>query len=488
MHSFRGSFIAGRFVPAVSGALFESVNPALPAHVVLRAVSDTSAVGAAVDAARAALPGWRRTPLDERVAMLRRLQERLPHHADGIARAITAEMGKPLSEARVEAASIGARLDGIVALLPHALPPSPDPSAGQQRWHSLGVTAVVGPFNYPIHLLNTYVLPALVTGNTVVAKPSEVTPLAGQLYAALFEDAGLPPGVFNLVQGLGTTGAALVSHPDVRNVIFTGSYHTGRAIREATFDQPWKKVVLELGGKNTAIVLDDADLPQATREILLGALLTTGQRCTATSRVIASPAVVDELRARLMDALPRVLPGDPLDEATFMGPLATRASRDRYLHLLQAAREEGAVVHVESRASQNGSWVSPSLYEARGPLRLLHEEAFGPNLVFEAASSEDDAIARAAQGSYGLSAAVFSARREMLERVWDDVPAGIVNFNRSTNGASGALPFGGIGRSGNFQPGGSLSPRLCTYPVAMMEQAHGAITANPLLARLLEAE
>jgi succinylglutamic semialdehyde dehydrogenase len=336
-----------------------------------------------------------------------------------------------------------------------------------------------------VHLLNTHVIPALVTGNTVVCKVSEVTPLSGQRYAELFEDAGFPAGVFNLVHGLGATGAALTGHPDVSGVIFTGSYHTGRLVRQQTFDQPHKKVALELGGKNPALVLDDADLEQATREIVLGALLTTGQRCTATSRVVVTPGIAGALRERLVDAFSRIEPGDPADDATFMGPLANRAARERFAKGLAAGRDEGAKVLVESRPIDGGYYVTAGLYEVRGDERLVQDELFGPHVCFEVARDEDDAFTRAARSGYGLAASLFSARTEAFERFYDEVPAGVFNFNRSTNGASGLLPFGGVGRSGNWHPAGSSAPRITTYPVALMKAPFGERTANSQLDRAL---
>ncbi|MCA9545976.1 MAG: aldehyde dehydrogenase family protein, partial [Myxococcales bacterium] len=312
---------------------------------------------------------------------------------------------------------------------------------------------------------------------------------AGQRYAELFEDAGFPAGVFNLVQGQGDVGAALVAHVGVDGVIFTGSYATGRRIRQATFDQPHKMVSLELGGRNPAVVLDDADLEQAVREILLGALLTTGQRCTATSRVIATPGVAPALRERLADALRRIQPGDPTDPKTLMGPLATQDAQRRFLALLAQARAEGAKVLVESEARPGGAYVTASLYEVEGTEGFLAEELFGPHLDFEVAADEADAFARAARGPYGLSASLFSARPETLDAFYDEVRAGVINFNRSTNGASGLLPFGGTGMSGNWRAGGSASPRLSTYPVAVMQVPHGHVTAHPALeAQLSGAE
>ena len=481
MESFRGNYIGGEFVLA-DGERFVSTNPASPRHTVFAAISAPDQVDRAVQAARAALGPWRRLPLSERIAAVGRIKDVLPRHVERLADAVRLEMGKVRSEARLEARSIAAKITTVVDLLPQTLPPGGGPDApGITRWHALGVVAVLGPFNFPIHLMHTHVVPALLTGNTVIAKPSEVTPLVGQRYAELLDDAGLPAGVFNLVHGLGDVGAALTTHSAVRGVTFTGSYHTGRIIRQATLDQPYKKICLELGGKNAAVILDDADLDQAEREILLGALLTTGQRCTATSRVIATKGIAGRLKDRLKQAFSRIQPGDPQLVDTFMGPLATAASRDRFLRLCRAGREEGMGVVVESRSLAGGFYVTPALYLAHGGERLLHEELFGPHVSFEVAEDMDDAFARAADSPYGLSASLFTAREALFEDFYDRVTAGVMNLNRSTNGASGQLPFGGIGMSGNFRPTGALSPRMVTYPVAVMRVPFGQVTPHTAL-------
>jgi len=478
---FRGNYIGGAFHSVATGELFASRNPARGHEVVTQARADVSAVEPAVAAAHAAVVHWRRATPETRVGALRAVQAKVGDHVEPIAQAITAEMGKPLAEARVEARSISGKIEGVIGQLGAELPPASPGAPGEQRFHALGVMVVIGPFNFPVHLLNTHIVPALLTGNTVVAKPSEVTPLSGQRYAELFEDAGFPAGVFNLVHGLGETGAALVTHPDVSGVVFTGSYETGRRIRQATFDQPFKKVCLELGGNNPAVVLDDADLEQAAREILLGALLTSGQRCTATSRVIATPGIADALEARLVSAFAAIQPGDPLSEDTLLGPLATEDSRRAFLDALALAREEGACALVGGESVAGGAFVTPALYRVSGNEPSLREEVFGPFVAFERAAGDDDALARAADNLYGLSASLFSAREEMLEIFYDRVRVGVVNFNRSTNGASGLLPFGGVGKSGNWRPAGSGAPRLCTYPVAVMRAAHGALTPNAAL-------
>lgn len=478
--TFRGDYIGGAFRPS-AGEGFASRDP-YTGETVCEARADVAAVDAAVDAARAAAKGWRRAPIDERIAALEAVRAKVAAHVERIAEAITAEMGKPIAEARGEAASIAGKIDGVIAGLPHELPPAAPGAPGEQRFHALGVVGIIGPFNFPVHLCNTHVVPTLLVGNTVVVKPSEVTPLCGQRYAELFDDAGFPAGVFNLVHGLGATGAALAAHPGLDGLVFTGSYATGRRIRQATFDQPHKKVSLELGGRNPAVVLDDADLDQAVREIALGALLTSGQRCTATSRVIATPGIADALCDRLTALFENARPGDPRDEATLFGPLAHLQARDRFVAALAAARKQPTVeVLVESRTDGPGACVSPSLYRVRGDEPHLKDELFGPHVDFEVARDDADAFARAADNPYGLSASLFTARIEALDDFYDTVRVGVVNLNRSTNGASGLLPFGGIGMSGNWAPAGSCAPRLTTWPVAVMQAKFGELTPNAAL-------
>ncbi|MCA9539856.1 MAG: aldehyde dehydrogenase family protein [Myxococcales bacterium] len=468
-HAFLGNFINGRFCAVKSGVGFASINPATEDEPVLAALADAEAVDAAVQAAADAAKAWRRAPLATRVEALRRVQARVPAHRERMAEAISAEMGKPIAEARVEAGSVASKIEDVIGQLDHELPPAAPGAPGEQRFHALGVIGIIGPFNFPVHLINTHLIPALLTGNTVVAKPSEVTPLAGQRYAELFADADLPPGVFNLVHGLGETGARLVAHPGVQGIVFTGSYATGRRIRQATFDQPHKKVCLELGGRNPAVVLDDADLEKAVAEIRLGAFLTTGQRCTATSRVIATPGIASALQAELVRLCEETLPGDPRADGTFMGPLATHAARDRFQRdVAEAAAAAGVTVRVKSRSLPGGAYVTPSLFAVEGRPPHLDRELFGPHLDFEVAADAADAIARAADNAYGLSASIFTRDADAIDDFCDAVRAGVININRSTNGASGRLPFGGTGMSGNWMPAGSGAPRLCTFPVAVM--------------------
>jgi acyl-CoA reductase-like NAD-dependent aldehyde dehydrogenase/4-aminobutyrate aminotransferase-like enzyme/GNAT superfamily N-acetyltransferase len=493
-----GDYINGAFVKQ-GGEPFASYNPARQGEVIFTAHEQQGSVDRAVSAARSALRDWRRgdaplspegvkIALERRIEALRSVAALVPKHQRRIAEAICLEMGKPLSEAMVEAGSIKSKIEGVISQLDYTLPGAPQGAPGEQRFHPLGVITVIGPFNFPIHLLNTHIIPALLTGNTIVVKPSEVTPLCGQRYAELFNAANFPAGVLNVVQGQGGVGAALSGHPGVNGVIFTGSYDTGRKIRQSTFDQPHKKVCLELGGKNPAVVLDDADLDQVTREILLGALLTTGQRCTATSRVIATEQIALALKQRLVHAFKHIRPLDPLDPDCFLGPLANEASQKRFLSLLAQGRAEGAEPWVESEAILGGAFVTPSIYGVSGDEAYLQQELFGPHLSFQIVKDKDEALAWASRNTYGLSASLFTRNAEAFEEFYDEVSAGVLNWNRSTNGASGLLPFGGVGKSGNWHPAGSEGPRLSTYPVAVMRVPYGQINAHAALERQLNID
>lgn len=304
MDEGRGDFIDGSFRkvrgPHDEGVAVMSRDPARDFQPVFRAATSTQNVDAAVDAARRAQPAWNALGVEGRRKHMHALKAAFDEHVDKMARTITREMGKPIREATAEAKSLGDRIplileDGLkrIATL------KPDGVAGEARAHPQGVLAVVGPYNYPAHLVNAHVIPALVTGNTVIIKPSEVTPGVGELYATCVERAGLPRGVVNMVQGGGDVGKVLVAHPGLDGVLFTGSWKTGRAITEANLDQPHKILALEMGGKNVAVVCDDADLSQALAAVIQGAFLTAGQRCTATSRLLVFARVAE----RFLDAL-----------------------------------------------------------------------------------------------------------------------------------------------------------------------------------------
>jgi succinylglutamic semialdehyde dehydrogenase len=437
--------------------------------------------GAAIGAARAAWPGWRDAPAAKRAACLERFADELRREREALAELIALEIGKPRWEALGEVdamiAKVGITLgEGLELLAERAFDAGPGQTA---RWRNpaRGVMAVLGPFNFPGHLVNGHVVPALATGNCVVIKPSEKAPAVGQAYAQILHRAGFPRGVANVVQGDGALGAALAAHPDVDGVLFTGSWTVGRALLAATLDQPWKLVALEMGGKNAVLVCDDADLDAAANAIAFGACATSGQRCSATSRVFAFPEIADALVAKLARLLRELRTGDPLDPGVFMGPVIAASARERHALVHHWARCEGAETIVAGGpcdGPRRGHWVRPSLHRVPRldpASRYQREEHFVPDVFVHEVDSLEAATAAIDASDYGLVASVFSADRANYERVAREVRVGLINWNAPTIGASSKLPFGGLKRSGNGHPAGATSPLYCTHPLASLEIA-----------------
>jgi len=436
-------------------------------------------VDAAVAAARAAWPAWRDARASERALCLERFASELRRERDALAELIALEVGKPRWEALAEVEAMIGKVEitlgqAIELVAERSFEAGPGQTA---RWRNpaRGVLAVLGPFNFPGHLVNGHVLPALATGNCVVIKPSEKTPAFGQAYAQLLHRAGFPRGVANLVQGDGALGSALAAHAEIDAVLFTGSWAVGRALLAATLDQPWKLVVLEMGGKNAVLVCEDADLRAAANAIAFGACATAGQRCSATSRVFAFPEIADALIGELARLLRGLRVGDPLDPGTFMGPLIASSARERHALLHHWARCEGAepiVVGGPCEGPRRGHWVRPSLHRVarlEPASRYQREEHFAPDIFVHEVDSLDTAIAAIDASDYGLVASVFSADRASYECVAREVRVGLVNWNAPTVGASSRLPFGGLKRSGNGHPAGATSTLYCTYPLASLE-------------------
>ncbi len=437
------------------------------------------AVERAVRAARRAWPGWRDASLETRAECLRRLGDRIESDAPALAELIAREVGKPIWEARTEVAALRAKIDITLAdgLALVAETSFEMVSGRRARWrgHPRGVLAVLGPFNFPVHLPHGHIVPALATGNTVVFKASDKTPAVGQRYAELMERAGFPPGVVNVIQGDGSSGAALAAHPDVDGVLFTGSFAVGQRIRESTFAQPAKLLALEMGGKNGVLVCEDADLDAAAESIAYGACLTSGQRCSATSRVIVLRRVARPLADRLVRLLAEVRHGDPLDESVFMGPVIDATARRRHGELHAEARAQGAACLLQGGPAEGprpGHYVRPSLHRLTGldrESRYQMEEHFVPDVALLEVADLEQAIAALDATPYGLVASVFSRDRERFERVYRETHHGLLNWNTSTVGANSRLPFGGVKRSGNDRAAGVASTLYTTYPVASVE-------------------
>jgi succinylglutamic semialdehyde dehydrogenase len=464
--------VAGSFCePAAPQGVIEDRSPADLSLLLGRHPWSLSQVEAAVSAARQAQPAFAALPQADRARLVRRIGAVLQEREEDLARAIALDVGKPLWEARSEAQACSAKAaitadEGAKLVAPF---PAPGQTGAECRFRPLGVVAVLGPFNFPLHLPNGHVLPALLCGNAVVLKPSEVAPHAAEVYARCLLDSGVPAGVFNLVQGGAGSGRALAAHPGVDGVLFTGSWAVGQAIRQANQGQT-KLLALEMGGKNAAIILADADPEKAAYDVLFSAFVSAGQRCTAASRAIV---VGDARRFALhIAALARKLSvGHPLDDGVFMGPLASPAALEKFERGLRGADAECL---LESRRLQprglDGCYTSPSLHfvERRRGAPYEREELFGPDLAVYPASSEEEAVEIANATDYGLAASVHTSSEAAFDRCQRALQCGVVNWNAPTVGASGRLPFGGLKRSGNHRPAALWSALYCADPVAVL--------------------
>ena len=486
----RGDYVDGRFVlPSAPAGEIPLEDPGdLSA---LRGAFPTSATALdeAVEAAGRAYPRWRDLPAGDRAALLRRVADRLKEARERLAHVIAREVGKPLWEARTEVDTMVAKIavtleDGLDPIRERTFELSPT-TVGRWRAHARGVVGILGPFNFPGHLVHGWVVPALACGNTVVVKPSERAVAVGQLYAEIVAEAGLPAGVFNLIQGDGAAGAGLAAHPDLAAVLFTGSYAVGQRILHATLDQPRKLVALEMGGKNAVLVLDDADLDAAVYHTAFGACATAGQRCSATSRALVHRSLAAAFVERLVRALRGLRVGYPLEEDVFMGPVISATARKRHAELHRLARDEGAELLLAGGPTEGpraGHYVRPSLHRiarVSPESRYQTQEAFVPDVALLEFDSLEEGIEALNATDYGLVASVFTRDRDRFERVYRESRVGVLNWNTGTVGASSRLPFGGLGRSGNDHPAGVLATAWCTYPVASLELAEASVPSPP---------
>lgn len=452
------NYIDGEWQSAVSGRTFRTTNPARPDDTVGTVpASGPPDVDAAVTAAAGALDSWDRTPAPQRGSILRTTGDVLTERKAEIARAMTREMGKPLFETKGDvqeaidtayyAASETRRLFGRT--VPSELPDKMNMSIRRP----VGVCGIITAWNFPVAVPSWKILPALAAGNTVVFKPSEEAPHSGLLFARALTDAGLPEGVLNVVHGDGDAGAALVEHPQVDAIGFTGSYEVGTSIAE-TCGRLNKRVSLEMGGKNPMIVLDDADMDLALEGAIWGAFGTTGQRCTATSRLICHEAIHDELVARIEEEAKALVLGDGTESQTDVGPLINESARMKVQRYVDLGVNEGAHLQfggqVASPDELDGYFFAPTLFTGvTTDMKIAQEEIFGPVLLVFEVSSYEDAVAVANDTRFGLSSAIYTADVQISHRAMRDLEAGITYVNGPTIGAEAHMPFGGVKDTGN---------------------------------------
>lgn len=479
-------FIGDREIPIPGDALV-SINPAAPSEVVYSASPQDGHANGAVLAAREAFGVWSRWSFDRRVKVLQRFKAIASARVDELASLISRETGKVLWDAKAEAGLLASKVDitldtavpnaGMARVTGYEVPAA-ETRVGRCWFRPHGVMAVIGPFNFPAHLPNGHIIPALAMGNTIVFKPSDKAPAVGQALVSMYREAlaaeGAPLGVVNLVQGGAGPASKLVSHDGIDGVLFTGSWPVGRRILEANLDRPGRIVALEMGGNNAALVMPDADLRQAAIECVRAAFVTTGQRCTCTRRVIVHESVADRFIGAVCKAASLLVIGKPdASHPVFMGPIISAEARESVLRFQHEAAEAGAELRLQARSigeHGEGFYLSPGVMKvgrftlAEGPGR--DEEVFGPLLRISVTDSFDDMLAQANATNFGLAASIFTNDQNAAERFMHEARAGCININTGTAGASSKLPFGGLGHSGNHRPAGAYSLDYCAYPVA----------------------
>lgn len=430
---------------------------------------------AAVANARRAWPAWAAMALTSRIEAVRRYSNRVRSQSDRLAELIARETGKPIWEARTEAESVVKKIDISVTAYAERtsqrqLPSQPNMRAAL-RHKPHGVLAVLGPYNFPAHLPNGHIVPALIAGNTVVFKPSEKTPAVGELLVDCFQKAGLPAGVVNIVQGGVSVGKKLTQNEDIDGVLFTGSAHTGIALNRQFADRPDKILALEMGGNNPIIAWDTDDVYSAAVLIAQSAFLSAGQRCSAASRLIVRDGIYERVVREVKRIADRLIIDEPFSRpAPFMGPVIDNNTADglteSFLALMSAG---GKPIKHMARPIDARPFLTPGIIDVTDMAERPDIELFGPILQVIRVHDLDEAIAEANNTRYGLSAALVGGTASEYNQFWSNSRAGIVNWNKMTVGASSEAPFGGIGLSGNHRPSAFYAADYCAYPVVSME-------------------
>lgn len=466
----KANFINGQWRVS-KGAMLQSENPATGAVIWEAASAEKTDVDSAVSAAKNAFGQWRLLGFREREQFVERFIECLKSQQEELARAIHEETGKPFWESKTEIAT----MIGKAAISKTAFDDRTGEKASENNGISIrlahrpiGAFAVLGPYNFPGHLPNGHIIPALLAGNTVVFKPSELTPRFGELMIACWEQAGIPAGVVNLVQGGRETGEALVGAEGINGVLFTGSSKTGHAIHKSLGGQPDKMLALEMGGNNPLIVDTVTDIKAAVYTIIQSAFVSAGQRCTCARRLVVVDSDVNrQLVASLVEASAKIEVGS--DDNCFIGPLISNGAADGALAFEAALVSSGAQQLLPlAREIADRPFVRPGLIDVTAAKGVADEECFGPLLQVQWVADLAEAVDVANDTHYGLSAGLLSDDMSSWEYFYPRINAGIVNFNRPLTGASGAAPFGGTGASGNFRPGAYYAADYCAYPIASM--------------------
>ncbi|MBT2918619.1 succinylglutamate-semialdehyde dehydrogenase [Vibrio anguillarum] len=466
-------WIAGEWL-AGKGEAMLSLSPYNNETIWLGDSATPAQVEAAVTAARVAFIEWKKRPFVEREQYVLAFAEKVKQRSEELAQIIAKETGKPLWETRTEAAAVAGKIAISIRAYHDRTGENTREAAGNQlvlRHRPLGVLAVFGPYNFPAHLPNGHIVPALLAGNTVVFKPSEQTPWTGEFVMKLWQEAGLPAGVLNLVQGAKETGIALAQAKGIDGLLFTGSANTGHLLHRQFAGQPGKMLALEMGGNNPMVISKQyGELDAAVYTIIQSAFLSAGQRCTCARRLyVPEGNEGDLLLEKLVSATQKLRIDHPFAEpAPFMGPQISQAAAQFILAAQDNLRTLGGVSLLAATPLQ-AAFVTPGIIDVTAVSQLPDEEYFGPLLQVVRYQSLDQAVQLANETRFGLSAGLVSTNDAEWDYFVDHIRAGIVNRNRQLTGASGDAPFGGPGASGNLRPSAYYAADYCAYPMASME-------------------
>jgi succinylglutamic semialdehyde dehydrogenase len=439
-------------------------------------------VEAEVTLARESWAGWAARPLSYRAEALRRFANVVRGRSDDFADLIARETGKPLWEARTEVESVIAKVDiSVSAFAERTGQRRLDSQMGSRlavRHKPHGVLAVLGPYNFPAHLPNGHIVPALLAGNAVVFKPSEKTPATGAFLVDCYRAAGIPEGCVRLLIGGPEAGRALAAHPLADGLLFTGSARTGLALNRQFAEHPEKILALEMGGNNPILVWDTPDLYSAAVLVVQSAFTTAGQRCTAARRLIVEQRLAEPLLDEINRLVDRLIVGEPhADPAPFMGPVIDNDAADTLTeNFLSLSAKGGRPIRYLERPIEGRPFLTPALIDMTDASERPDAELFGPLLQVVRTDSFEAAIAEANNTRYGLSAALVSQDPKRYDAFWANIRAGIVNWNRPTTGASPKAPFGGVGWSGNHRPSAYYAADYCAYPVVSSEAEQARVS------------
>lgn len=468
------NYIAGSLQAPLNGNYIDNINPATGEVYSHTPDSDEKDIAEAVGAARAAFPAWSTTPAEERFKILNRIAELIDENLNALALAETNDNGKPLwLSKKVDIPRASSNFRFFATGLMHFATEShmmEDKAVNYTMRQPVGIAGCISPWNLPLYLFTWKIAPALATGNCVVAKPSEVTPMTAYLLSVICIEAGLPAGVLNIVHGTGPNcGSAIVAHPEIKAVSFTGSTRAGKEIASVAAPM-FKKISLELGGKNPNIIFADCDWDKAVRTTLQSSFANQGQICLCGSRVLIEESIYEKFKAEFIERAKKLIPGDPLEESSKQGAVVSKMHYDKVLGAIALAKEEGGKILLGGEAikgagrCENGYFIHPTIIEGLGPdCRTNMEEIFGPVVTIQSFKSEDEALALANASNYGLSATIWTQDVTRAHRVAGKVDSGIIWVNcwllRDLR-----TPFGGFKNSGVGREGGFEAMRFFTEP------------------------